>query len=224
MSATNGVTVVIPWAGSCPYRVRARDWLRSWYSNNFPDWECVIARGRADPWCKARAVMPAVEQSRSDTVVLSDADVFCPNVGKALESVIRGAAWAVPHNRVVRLDERATEQLLAGADAGSSYAEPPYAPMIGGGLLVARRDVLLEAPLDGRFVGWGQEDECHGRALRCIFGEAWQGRGELVHLWHPPQARKSRSIGSDESWALRRRYRRARSDPAAMRALLEEAR
>lgn len=166
--------------------------------------------------------MPVIDQCGADVVVLADADVFSAGVEAAVEAVTLGAAWAVPHDRVLRLDQASTEQLLLSGEPGTSYVERPYPPMIGGGLLVARRDVLLEVPLDRRFIGWGQEDECHGRALRCLHGEPWRGRADLIHLWHPPQERQSRAIGSDESWALGRRYRRARNDPDAMRELLRE--
>lgn len=217
------VTVIVPWGGNCPHRRRARDWVRSWYASHFPNWACVIARASADPWCKARAAMPAVEQSRSDTVVLADADVFCPTTALALDAVREGAAWAVPHDRVARLDQPSTERLLSGCADDPVYVERPYPPMLAGGLLVAQREVLLDVPLDARFTGWGQEDESWGYALTCLHGPPWQGTGELVHLWHPPQERQSRAIGSDEGWQLRRRYRRARNDPDAMRQLLQEA-
>lgn len=221
--ATETVAVVIPWAGGCPHRLRALAFVRRWYTREFCAWSVVVGVASAEPWCKARAAMPAIAASTADIIVLADADVICTGTGLAVGQVARGKPWAIPHDRVVRLDQAATEQLLETGVEGETHAERPHAPMIGGGILVARRDVLLDAPLDPRFVGWGQEDDCHGRALRSLYGEPWQGSSDLLHLWHPPQQRQSRSIGSDESWALRRRYRSARNDPAAMRELLREA-
>lgn len=157
--------------------------------------------------------MPAVKRAPDGIVVAADADVTCEGLAAAVTAVEAGTAWAVPHDRVVRL-----------AADGHSHAERPYAPMIGGGIVVAHRDVLLDAPLDARFTGWGQEDECWGRALSCLYGKPWQGHADLVHFWHPPQERLSRGIGSDAGMALRRRYRKARNDPQAMRELLQEAR
>ena len=74
-----------------------------------------------------------------------------------------------------------------------------------------------------RIRGWGQEDEAWSIALHCLYGEPWRGDRDLVHYWHPPQPRMSRIIGSVEGQQLRKRYRDAQNDPAAMRALIKEA-
>lgn len=95
--------------------------------------------------------------------------------------------------------------------------------MPGGGMIVARRETLLEVPLDSRYVGWGQEDESHALALNCLAGMPWRGDAHLIHLWHPPAKRQTRRKGSRRSWELFKRYRAAASDPVAMRALLKEA-
>jgi hypothetical protein len=205
--------VILPFAGDCPHRTEALAFVRRWYARHFPTWPCHVAFGPSDPWCKAQAVMPLVRKCSLQVVIVADADVYCDGLREAVEAVRAGVPWAVPHKRVVRLDAK-----------GTGHDEPPYEPLIGGGLLVARRDVLRDVPLDSRFRGWGGEDESWGLALRCLFGEPWQGKSDLIHLWHPPQERMTRRIGNEANWQLRRRYRRARGDPAAMRELLQEAR
>ena len=78
--------------------------------------------------------------------------------------------------------------------------------------------------MDKRFIGWGQEDVAFALALHTLAGPAWLGDSDLIHLWHPPQARLTRRKGSVESWALFRRYQSAKRDPLKMRELLKEAR
>lgn len=110
------------------------------------------------------------------------------------------------------------------AAMGRLLAERPYSGIEGGGIVIASREVILSIPPDERFVGWGQEDESWGIALSCLAGAPWRGSGPLFHLQHAPPPRASRTRGSPEGWNLRRRYCRARHDPQAMKALIEEAR
>ena len=168
---------------------------------------------------------PAIEVSRAEIVIQADADVWCDGLREAVDAVEAGAGWAVPHKLVHRLSEDGTEAVLAGADwRGQPMDQKPYEGILGGGIVVARRDVLLDVPLDSRFVGWGQDDEAHALGLNALYGDPWRGTADLVHLWHPPQSRVSRRKGSRESWKLRRRYWEARRKPEAMRALLKEGR
>jgi hypothetical protein len=155
---------------------------------------------------------------------MADADVWTSGLKDAVDAVDAGAAWAVPHMNVHRLSLEGTNAVLGGARWRSQPLEQrPYPGVIGGGYVVARRETLLDCPLDPRFVGWGQEDECHGLALRALHGQPWRGFADLVHLHHPPQHRMSRVRGSKEGWRLRRRYHEARNDPARMARLIEEA-
>jgi hypothetical protein len=84
-----------------------------------------------------------VERSSADVIVLADADVWTDGIPAAVKAVEDGAAWAVPHQLVRRLDENGGE------------AERPYVGIEGGGVVVAPREVILSCPLDVRFVGWG---------------------------------------------------------------------
>lgn len=223
--STPSVEVVVPWRPGCRHRERAWAWVNGRYAVYHPDWPVTVARAPAGNWIKANAVVPAVEASSAEVVIVADADVWVDDLARAVESVERGSAWAVPHWQVRRLTEKATDDLIGGADLlGLETCEPPYHPTFGGGIVVARRDVLLDCPLDPRFVGWGQEDAAWGVALHALAGPAWAGRGLLTHLWHPPQPRATRKVGSVEGRQLFRRYVAARKNPAHMRALIEEAR
>jgi hypothetical protein len=212
------VEVIIPFAGGCPHRERALDWVRGRYR-----WPVTVATAPGGPWCKAAAVMPAVSNSSADVVVVADADAWCDGVESAVRTAQTGAPWCIPHRLVKRLSEIGTGAVLAGAHwREQALAERPYQGMQGGGIVVAHREVLLSVPMDPRFVGWGQEDTSWAIALHCLVGPAWRGNADLVHLWHPPQPRATRRRGSMEGWRLYRRYARAIGNPNAMRALLNE--
>lgn len=182
-----------------------------------------MAWGRL-PWSKAAAITPVIAASRADIVVVHDADVFCP-LDEAIAAVMDGAAWAVPHDQVFRLSEQGTINYLAGHVLdpwAGDLTEAPYRGVEGGGIVVAHRHVLLDAPMDPRFIGFGQEDEAWALALRALFGAPWRGGDRLAHFWHQPQPRLNRRIGSREGWRLYRRYAKASRNEATMRALLAE--
>jgi hypothetical protein len=214
------VEVVIPFRGGCPHRERALNHVLPLYATQ--PWDVRIATG-GEPWVKASAVNPAVESSAADILILADADVWTAGLAEAVGAVERGAAWAVPHGHVHRLSEGGTTAVYRGASwQGQPLAERSRHGMVGGGIVVARREVLREVPMDPRFVGWGQEDQSFGLALHCLAGACWRGTAPLIHFYHPPQERLDRTWGSLEGTRLRDRYHAARANPDAMRALLAE--
>lgn len=214
------VEVIVPFtSGGCQHRARAWEWLKPRYR-----WPVTVAPGPA-PWCKALAVMPAVAASTADIVVVADADVWADGLQAAIDEVVAGAAWAIPHRGVHRLTKASTARFIAGAPLdGLELTERGYLGVPGGGIVVAPRELLLAVPLDPRFVGWGQEDEALGVALQTMTGAPWRSRTPLAHLWHPPPPRLTRRRGSHAGWALWERYSRAEGDPIAMDQLLKEAR
>lgn len=220
------VEVVVPFRGGCPHRDAAWAWARQrWHSLG---WTVTEAPAPPGPWIKAAAVTPAVEVSTADVVVIADADVWCDGTPAAVDVVHAGAPWAAPHTTVRRLTEASTQQLLAGADLQHFHrledlTEKPYHGQAGGGIVVVRRDVYLDCPLDPRFVGWGQEDESYELAMSVLHGQPWRGDATLWHLFHPPQKRRSRGVGSDASLRIFKHYKVAARSPQRMRALVDEA-
>lgn len=219
-SSVSGVEIVVPWRGACPYRERALEWVLAQLGT------ATVATAPDGEWSKAAAVTPAVEASRADLIVIHDADVFCDGLEKAIGAVEAGEPWAMPHERVHRLNVEATDALIASSlgSVRDRFAERPYRGIWGGGILVLPRETYLSVPLDPRFVGWGGEDISHANALWHLAGEGWRGQADLIHLWHPPQNRMNRQHGSPESHALAARYRQARFKPNQMRALIDEFR
>lgn len=212
------VECIVPLRLTCPHRERAWRWVRE----RLPYPHRVGAGG--EPWVKALAVMPAVSASSAEIVCVHDADVWCEGLADAIQAVRDGAPWARPHKGVFRLSEAGTERFMAGHSCEEvPLEERPYRGVAGGGVIVARRETLLEVVCDPRFVGWGQEDASWAMALDTLAGRHWRGKSQLVHLYHPPQERMDRKYGSVASKALWRRYCAANDDPDAMRALIEEA-
>lgn len=224
------VAVVVPWRPGCPHRQAALDWVLAAYASHHPDWDVVLGTSAEGPFSRSQAILDAAHRTDADVVVVADSDVWVdPDAMRtAVEASVHG--WAIPHTLIHRLSPESTAKVLGGADwrglplsTDNTQDRRPYRGHETGTLVVFRRDVLDDVSPDPRFVGWGAEDDAWAYALRCLAGPPWRGPADLVHLWHPPQPRLSRRVGSRESRALLERYRRARRDPDAMRALVDEA-
>jgi hypothetical protein len=218
---TTDVEVILPWRPGCEHRELALAWVAPRYP-----WPVTVATAPPGEWCKAAAVAPAAEASTADVLVIADADVWCDGTADAVEAVIDGHPWAMPHTLVHRLTPGATAVMLAGREPDPAYRveERPYRGVMGGGIVVLPRETYLHCPLDPRFTGWGQEDASWATALTTLAGDRWRGTSDLIHLWHPPQPRLTRKIGSADGETLHRRYELALNDPARMSLLVEEAR
>jgi hypothetical protein len=246
------VAVIIPFRGDGGPRDEALRFVCCWWQSNHPCWPVTVGRAAADgPWCKAAAVRAGLAAAPpAQLVVVSDADVICESVGRAIDNVAQGAAsWAIPHRRVYRLNPAATTAVYGGAAfpdpdriasgrraphhrPASRVVDEVHAPVVGGGLVVLPRALYETVPLDPRFKGWGQEDDSWGHALTVVAGHPWRGAAPLWHLWHPKPlqahsadpttlTRLTRSIGNTDGLALYRRYRDAKT-PAAIGALIAE--
>ena len=224
------VCVVVPWRGGCEHRTRALAWVLDRYRSDHPDWAVVVHEAPPGPFSRAACIIDAAAGTDAEVVAAADADVWCDGLTNAVDAVAEHG-WAVPHLLVHRLSEHSTAQVLEGADwrgldlsTDNHRDSRPYKGYPGGGITVIRRDVLGQIPPDRRMAGWGSEDEAWACALRTLHGPPWRGDADLVHLWHPPQERLSRSVGTRANRTLLARYQRARTNPARMRALVEEGR
>lgn len=209
------VAVVVPWRSGCPHREAAWALIRHRLATTFPAWDIVEGRHDDGPWCKAAAVADALHRTDADILVLHDADVWCDGTPDAV-AALEAHPWAIPHGQVWRLAEGQLEP------STTQLAQKPYRGLEGGGIVAIRRSTYEACPLDPRFTGWGQEDECFALALRALHRPPWRGDAPLWHWWHPPQPRRDRRTGSNASARLHLRYRQARRNPDRMRALLEE--
>lgn len=221
MSGVSSVDVVIPWSGNCVYRASARSYVESrWRSLGFN----VLIGEMDGPWSKAVAVANALEHSRAEVLVVTDGDVWTDAAPTHARAIADGEMpWSTPFGSVNRLNEPATEVVLTGGPLEGRLLKPPYKAVPGGGIVVLRRDIYDQIPLDPRFVGWGHEDEAWGMALTCLIGRPVMAPDKLWHLWHPPQD-KSSTPERRLNQHLRSQYSRARRDKERMTQLVFEAR
>lgn len=228
-SLVEDVRVAIPWFGRDPHREAALAWVaRKWAGSGY---QPMLGIPGVDHWVKALAARNAIEGSTAPILAICDADVWSDGIDEAIQRVRDGAPWAIPHNKLYRLDQEGTRQVLDGAEPHErmplAELRPgmpgfPYQGQAGGGIVVMRRDVWDDCPLDPRFTGWALEDGAWDLALRCLYGPPVRLKHPLWHLWHPPQ--EHRGVGTPESSALHKRYARAKRRPELMRALIDEAR
>lgn len=228
------ISVLLPYRPVDRQRALLYDWTKlHWRRIHVGcDIQVVTGQGPDDgPWRKALAYAEALERSKGDIVVFADADCYFPRAPEAIAMLVRGEAeWVRAADEVRRLTDRGTQMVLKGMepeDAELAYGldEPAYThDAAGAGTILWRADAE-RVPLDPRFEGWGHEDRAWADALTTLVGHgAFCPQSICYHLWHEPQARQSRTRGSDESWRLWRRYQRARGDAEAMSALLDEFR
>jgi hypothetical protein len=224
----NDIAVLIPFGNGTPWRKAALAYTMKWYAENLENARILLGHA-TEPWCKARAVAGALSKSVEPVVIIADADCVTPGIKQAVRAVQQGAAWAMPHLKVYRMSQVATNEIYRGAPPGSLTGknvwldQSPYKGYEGGGITVLRRDVYLDCPLDPAFVGWGQEDEAWAMALNGLHGVPWRGRAPLYHLWHEKPPRVSRYVGSEASLTRLNEYKEARIH-GAWNELLSDAR
>jgi hypothetical protein len=237
------VSVGFPWRPGDPARDAAAAWVMRQWATHYPDIPRADTSGMpaGGSWRKAVHVWHLAQGSTADVLIVSDVDVWvAPAAVRAAVAAVAGgeAGWAVPHGDVYRLGEPATRAVFALDDAETmqpvrdsdlelekGQPVPPYPGHPGGGIVVIRRDLALEVPMDPRFEGWGQEDDSWALALTTLAGKPWRGTAPLVHLWHPAPPRKSRTTGTRQGLNLHRRYEAAvAGTPGPMRTLVSEAR
>lgn len=216
--------VIIPWfpAIATPARTRALRYVRSRYLA--AGFAVTAAVCPCDRFCKAAAVIPALERSRASVVAVADADVWAE--GDAVElgrqAVLAGKHWVRPYTNVLRLTEEGTTEYFL-SNGKSQVEQKQYIGIAGGGIVIAKRDTLLDVPLDKRFIGWGGEDESWGIALGTLVGPVHFLGNDLIHFWHEKPERLTRQVGNQENEKLRRKYYGAIAKPDRMRKIIEDA-
>lgn len=223
------VSVIVPWKPGCPHREASWHHIQQWFKDNAPtSWQIIEAQHNSEPFNKAQAIRDGFAKSFGRIIIVHDSDLFSPGLFEAVRMVEQKYQWAIPHSFVHRLTEQATRKVLDGKDWRKQMAdthEKPYKGVVGGGIVVLRRELFEKCPPDNRFIGWGGEDEAWGYALQMVANQpAARGRHPLIHLWHPPQERITRQYGSLESKQLIDRYRSASRRRAVMMNLIAEHR
>lgn len=223
------VTIAVPLGNPEPHRDAAWEHAQAWWARETPDWPIVTGTHRGEKYRKGVAVARALAQVETDHVLIVDADCLIPNLPQtALELEASDSAWCMPHLRIYRLTPEATRLVHMGVDPFTLIGDrglllERYKHVIGAGAVLMPTEDARRVPFDPRFEGWGGADWSWGWALQTLLGAPLRPSSPMVHLWHPPQPRPSRSIGSPENEALRARYKAAFGDLTAMRILIDEA-
>lgn len=218
--------MLVPFTEGGPERAAAWSWVRSRYEEaGLP-----VVTGSSDSrdFSRTAAILDARARTTADVLVVADADVWCDGVDDLI-ALAATHGWAIP-NLLHRLSPDSTDQVLDGApwrglplSTDNPQDSKPYRVHPGGTLLVLTAAAFDAAPPDPRFVGWGQEDDAWACALLTLVGRPARAEGDVVHLWHPPQERRTRSVGNEANRRLLQRYQRAKRHPDRIRTLLEEA-
>ena len=220
-------TLIIPWRETDDlWRLAALGAVRSLRLSE--GYQTLIANEQdpAQPWVKARPFWQALQGRDPDEVVaMHDADVWCSHyhLEEAIAAVADGEVeWALPHGRVYRLTPVSTRRLLNGASLDQPQLEQPsYDGIPGGGIVVARVGTLLDTPLDALFVGWARRTSAGAWRSPPCTAKPYRGDAILIHLWHEPQERQTRTRGSLDNWLRKACYGEAAGDPERMRRLVD---
>ncbi len=224
------VAIIVPYRPGCPHREAARAFLCRRWAEGFPGWPVVEGVHTEGRWSKAKAISAALSATDAEVLLIADADVWVrPDAtAAAVQQVIGGAAWAVPHFLLHRLSEQRTAAVLAG-EAGLLDVGMPGVDHIrqrghrGGGMVAIRREVYLDVPQDPRHVEGG-EDDSWAIALETVYGQPPCEAADMVHLYHPRVPRLTRAWVNETHRELYRRYQRARGNELAIRRILNEIR
>lgn len=213
--------MLIPFGGhECVWRQRALHHVHNHYQQHHPTWTVHIGEVH-DPWSKGEALEHAYAATTAEMLVLADADsIVAPEHLCAAVQAATVDGWAMPHAMVYRLSQEATEAVYAGAPPRlDRLVRGAYRGVKGGGIVaITRTAYRTVGGIDPRFYGWGGEDVSLAYALNALVGGGARLPGDLIHLWHPHPAPDLR--GSEASEELVARYREARANPDAMRALI----
>jgi len=160
-----------------------------------------------------------------EVAVFLDADTVpdFSNLQRAVELVGETGKLVCAQTEFRSLSRAGTELVLAGqCDPESAPVRWVYPNPKSSCIAIGRELWDLVGGYDERFDGWGWEDSSIFHACQALAGV---GRlpGTCHHLWHPRSPEKN--PGRDayrRNEALGARYKAARKDPDAMRAILAE--
>jgi N-terminal domain of galactosyltransferase len=220
--------ILVPWRGGDP--IRERNWEIT-RRHLVEDFRIPIYTGDRDgPWSRAAAVNAAARDAGDwDVAMIADADTIqeITPAKQAWLHVRHHGGAVVPWSRRWLLNENATLRIGEGGNEPFLYPRKWAKPDGGAGstLVIARQAWDVVHGMDERFVGWGLEDRAFTTALS-TFSTVTKTKGTVWHLHHVPDPvsveHRFTHGGTPEMRKHFDRYREARGDREAMRALIEE--
>jgi hypothetical protein len=215
------VAVVFPWRFQ-PARVRAFDYVRTWWSRQLPDAQQFEVDTDHEPFnlaaCRNLGVRHA-EAAGASVVVIADADCVI-GTPAALHAAISEAhddqLLHLPFTEQRYLTESETNGLYWGAD-------PPLRGSHGNGAcyVVAPSAYWAAGGQDERFSGWGGDDDQLIASAATLTGVS-RHRGVVWSLWHADECRDVGSERHRPNSELAARYWAAKGDRDAILAIIAE--
>lgn len=227
----NDVDILIPHrSDGGAHRDTNLAWVQRQWHTHFPDWPVRVGTHTKGAWDKAAAVADALRLSTAQTIIVTDNDVWVHrphDITRAVEAAEK-TGWAMPHNRVFRLNATHTRAYQDNPNLPPRtlrLVRSSYRGVMTGGIFIINRQIYLDhGGLDPRFLGHTGQDLSFGYALQTLVGNPWRGTAELVHLYHPPNPAKNDQRLQKTNRALLDRYSRARHHPVVMRKIIQETR
>lgn len=220
------VDLIVPYLPDGGLRDKNFHYLTSLWEEYYPSLNICVGSPRGDMWNKAQALDEAVSKARAKTLIVADADVWCTptQLVQAVAYVDQRGGWAIPHQKVVRLDEGTSAAWTPDYKGKIKCDRAPYVGVPGGGLFVIRREDYLDVPMDPRFKGHSGQDIAWAHSADTLISRHMRFFGRLIHLWHPQQPTKGDPAFSKPNFRLMNEYARARGNRTHMRRLVDSAR
>lgn len=221
--------ILTPWRPDDGPRDRIWAWCRArWETLGWPIYEGVH---EGDPYSRAAARNDAARQAGGwDVALFVDADCALADLAQARQAVYKARhtrKMVYAHSHLWLTTEEGAGRLLAGAaELGPGITDGVGHPSTYSMAFAVPR-TLWDAVggYDERFVDWGWEDLAFMAACNAIGRGHDRVRGDAFHVWHPTPTWEE-LIGYNPNHSanqvLGERYLEAKSNPAAMRAILAE--
>ena len=215
-------SIIVPFRGTCPHRVRAHLLVRAFLEGQFPEAEILDVDDGSEVFSKARSINAGVVKSSGDLLVLHDADSFVAPA--QLHAALDLAACLpedagrliIPFSIVYYLTRETTDAVYAGRLPEVTQDSASYnALMVGGINVLTRKTFDRVGGFDARFQGHGAEDRAFNAACETLTAPTMRTLGALFHLWHPDDPTKNLAVED----ALAKRYLMASGNADAMREL-----
>lgn len=250
------VSMLVPYRDDHEFRTRAWHWLKEYWRDHLDSVEIIQGHDRHYPFSKAQAVNDAASRARGRVFVICDADAYLDsrfvqqyvdNIDAAVKAHKR--LWYVPYNKLYRLSEQATLDLIeTDPDEDFAIPHPPppsildasklgphdhnsvnYGHQYGALINILPREAFfMVGGMDPRFRGWGSEDVSFMNAVDTVYCQHELGDNDVLHLWHSRPGISwdtRRWVGQPDEVAnsrLAQRYTMAKSEIGFMRALTDE--
>lgn len=212
-----------------PYRPHADltalwDRLNGWWQEQHPDWRMFVADSTGT-WSRAEAINTAAHDAADwEVAVIADVCVWQrpETTRRHVDHATRTRGMVIPYEACVRLNRAGTKMFLNRGGRGNFIGwnthrvEDVRQPH--GGITVIHRETWeTVGGMDPRFRIWGGEDDALVLSARTLT-TVHRGDGVLWQLHHPSMPRDPKK----RPQTLAERYRAAKGDPNAVRALIAE--